>query len=157
MSSGIISEWNWSIYLFSTRTKIAKFVRNNVEVHSPPCSWGINVLNTQFWQTFYPQIDANFTLRMHQNSPTDTNKSKNFWAPPSGRGVLYPATSPAPTLVRRGSDLRLLQQGCFLLCQLPLLLFFLLKTLLHNSYGMFIRLHAFQEQPVVSKFAVVIY
>ena len=35
------SEWNWSIYLFSTRTKIAKFVRNNVKVHSLPCSRGI--------------------------------------------------------------------------------------------------------------------
>ena len=50
--------------------------------------------------------------------------------PPTRRGVPLPAPSPAPTEGRRGSDLWPLQQGRLLLCQRPLLLFFLLKTLL---------------------------
>ena len=80
---------------------------------------------------------------MHQTSPTDT-KNQRFSGggpdppPPSGRGVPPTTPSPAPTFGRDGSDLRPLQQGRLLLCQLPLLLFFLLKTL-HLTLAQIIR------------------
>ena len=58
-------------------------------------------------------------------------KSKNFWGRPPDPPP--PTPSPAPTFGRRGSDLRPLQQGRLVLCQIPLLLFFLLKTLLRSA------------------------
>ena len=95
----------------------------------------INVLNTQFWQPFYP---TNWCQFYSQNAPEFTywhQKIKNFlgeapYTHLSGRGG-----SPSP-----GSDLRPLQQGHLLLCQLPLLLFFLVKTLLDPSNSNTVRI-----------------